>query len=500
MVPEHAEAAMRNHVMHRWLLGGVVVLLLGSAAPAAAQNILVIQNNNPWGEVYWPNTLASLGYSYSQLGASSIPTVTLSNYDLVIVPSQQPSSFNTSMNSYMWKFEDYVSNGGGLILMLATYFSETPITTLPYGATATHGSGYESANAYNVNPSHPIMAGLPASMNSNYASHGRLNNYGTADVLTTDDYNQVSSYVVLSGSGGAYVSELTLEWAGSYDFAPVGANAIEYLLNGVCQDGDGDGYQDLACGGDDCDDLVYAVNPGAIEVCNGYDDNCDGVLDDVDADGDGYYALACNGDDCNDGDAYVNPGAIEIPYNGFDENCDGVDEADLDGDGYDAWFAGGDDCDDNDGAVNPVGTESCNGIDDDCDGTVDEGTECYDDDGDGITEQGGDCNDGSVGIHPGAFEICDGIDQDCDGTVDEDTECYDDDGDGLTELDGDCNDANGAVYPGAVEICDGVDNDCNLATPPDEGTDCFDDDGDGYAEAGGDCDDADPNTYPNAPE
>ena len=154
---------MTNTPAGRWVLAALAALMLaGSAAPAAAQNILIIQNNTPWGQSYWYDTLASLGYGYSQIDSNSIASVTLSNYDLVIVPSQQPSTLNTTMNAYMWKFEDYVSNGGGLILMLATYFSETPISTLPFGASATHGSGYESTNAYNVHPSPPIMSGVPA--------------------------------------------------------------------------------------------------------------------------------------------------------------------------------------------------------------------------------------------------------------------------------------------------------------------------------------------------
>ena len=77
----------------------------------------------------------------------------------------------------------------------------------------------------------------------------------------------------------------------------------------------------------DCDDTNAAVNPGATEICNGIDDNCDGEIDEgFDADGDGY--TTCGGD-CDDGDPAVNPGAMEI-CNDIDDNCDGnIDEGDV---------------------------------------------------------------------------------------------------------------------------------------------------------------------------
>ena len=97
----------------------------------------------------------------------------------------------------------------------------------------------------------------------------------------------------------------------------------------------------------DCNDTNAAVNPGATEVCNGIDDDCDGQIDEGvkttyygDADGDGY------GDPANTTEACSAPA-------GYVEN-DG-------------------DCDDTDSAVNPGATEVCNGIDDNCDGQIDEG-------------------------------------------------------------------------------------------------------------------------------
>ncbi|MBM4366496.1 MAG: putative metal-binding motif-containing protein [Deltaproteobacteria bacterium] len=168
---------------------------------------------------------------------------------------------------------------------------------------------------------------------------------------------------------------------------------------------------------------------------------------------------------------------------------------DDDGDG---WNETQGDCDDANDAVSPAASETFNGVDDDCDDLVDEGTSGFDDDGDGFAEVDGDCDDTDATTYPGATEDYDAADNDCDGVTDEGTNWYDDDGDGYTEIAGDCDDNSVASYPGAGEIEDGRDNDCDSVV--DEGTAAYDDDGDGYSENGGDCDDGDDESYPGAPE
>ncbi len=306
-------------------------------------------------------------------------------------------------------------------------------------------------------------------------------------------------------------------------------------------DADGDGHNTDS----DCDDTDASIHPGAEEICDALDNDCDGEVDEattlsfwVDADGDGFgdetqpavescdlpVGYSATGGDCDDADPGYHPGATENDCTDpADYNCDGsVGYADEDADGHPAC----EDCDDTDGAVNDLATETCNGVDDNCDGSIDEdasdaATWYGDADGDGhggvqfmlesceapagYVATADDCNDLDPATFPGASEVCDAADNDCDAQVDEGVEITfyaDSDGDGYGDASStgqgcslppgyswngdDCDDSDPSARPGGVEVCDGADNDCNgtVDDNPVNGTAWYTDaDGDGYGDA-----------------
>ncbi len=387
----------------------------------------------------------------------------------------------------------------------------------------------------------------------------------------------------------------------------------EGVLNIFFADTDSDGFGDpnnsvQACSAPpgfvadntDCNDADGSINPASTEVCDGVDNDCDGSVDEgvlniffADTDSDGFGdpnnstqscsappGFVADNTDCHDADPDINPGAIEV-CDGVDNDCDGsVDEgvlniffADTDGDGFGdpnnstqscsappGFVADNTDCNDADPNINPAATEVCDGVDNDCDGSVDEGvlnTFFADTDSDGFGDPNNstqscsappgfvadntDCNDADGSINPGAPEICDGVDNNCDGNIDEgvlNIFFADTDSDGFGDPNNstqscsappgfvadntDCNDADPNINPGAIEVCDGVDNDCDgLIDDQDpsvtgQSTWFADADGDlfgdpdvsvvacnqppGFVADNTDCNDADPNINPGAQE
>jgi hypothetical protein len=284
-----------------------------------------------------------------------------------------------------------------------------------------------------------------------------------------------------------------------------------------------------SCGGDVC----VAGAPPCVE-CDEATDTC---ADCMDLDGDGRSAAECGGDDCDDDDANVFPGNREVcDLEGIDEDCDPstFGDRDADRDGYEDaaccnGAACGGDCNDSAPNVHPTAPEVCNGRDDDCDGSVDEGvliTFYRDADGDnygsdaettlecsqpsGYVARGGDCSDDPVADpsanerNPGESEVCDDVDQDCDTRIDEGVTCdctlgvdtsrpcgFDPSLDGVGNCrlgtqtcggTGQWSTCGGGLVAPSEEVCNGDDDDCDGNSDEGVTTTCWRDaDGDGFA-------------------
>ncbi|MAA78584.1 MAG: hypothetical protein CL916_04940 [Deltaproteobacteria bacterium] len=327
------------------------------------------------------------------------------------------------------------------------------------------------------------------------------------------------------------------------------------------EDLDGDGYDNTEdC--DDGNPLIYPnaaeICDGIDNDCDNDIDEDVLVEFYADSDGDGFgnpsiinesceqpAGYAINGTDCNDSNNKSHPGAEEI-CDGEDNNCDNdIDEGlnidffvDLDGDGFgddNNIIVGcqaeiglatiGGDCDDGNPAVSPISTEVCDDIDNNCNEQIDEGVQTtyyLDADSDGFGDpistamacaplegyvlNSEDCNDSDTQAYPNAVEFCDNVDNNCDGTIDEDSSIdasiwyVDSDGDGFgtstvtynaciqpsnyvaNTLD--CNDDNDEIHPNANEICNGEDDNCDGTIDEDSAIDALawyqDSDEDGY--------------------
>jgi len=258
----------------------------------------------------------------------------------------------------------------------------------------------------------------------------------------------------------------------------IGTDAFNLAEDYFYNDLDQDGFYSYA----DCDDNDSTIYPGAPELCDGKDNDCNNEIDE----GLTIYTYYIDLDDDGYGDANVFMDTCQsFPITGFVAND---------------W-----DCNDLDALINPSVMEMCDGIDNDCDLMIDDSLTLFtyylDNDNDGFGDvnvskdtcqntpitgyvvNSWDCNDQDSLVNPLAIEICDDIDNDCDQLINDSLTVYtyyldgDNDGygnpdmmidtcqdtpiTGYVENDLDCNDSNDAINPDAEEICDGVDNNCN---------------------------------------
>jgi predicted secreted protein with PEFG-CTERM motif len=211
-------------------------------------------------------------------------------------------------------------------------------------------------------------------------SNGTVENYG---IISSSEQNRFYALWVADGSFTNYGTIDVPDYLISNAYRITESDIPDAAL-----DLDSDGYSDDV----DCNDFDNNTYPGATELADGLDNNCDGVIpnSELDLDNDGYIESnfdsyiwqgsmsVMGGNDCDDGDATTYPGASETDPN-IDSNCDGsfieVDSVDTsslvdaDGDGYASIESGGNDCDDGDATTYPGASETDPNIDSNCDGS-----------------------------------------------------------------------------------------------------------------------------------
>ncbi len=185
-----------------------------------------------------------------------------------------------------------------------------------------------NVNPAQLSPNLDIFAGLYDSSGTLIASSNPVDSLNAsidANSLPAGEY-----FVMVDGVGkGDPLS------SGYSDYASLGQYKISGTASNI-MDSDSDGYNSNV----DCDDIDSLINPGAVEVFDGVDNDCDGIIDDgfADSDGDGY---AIEIDDCDDTNAAINPGAVEVVYNGVDDDCDPATLDTVDFNGFSIQSYGG---------------------------------------------------------------------------------------------------------------------------------------------------------------
>jgi hypothetical protein len=315
----------------------------------------------------------------------------------------------------------------------------TLLSSLGHSSTFSSSANYDSGCGQTgtvTKSGHSLTDGF-TSLTYAYSGAVVLGSYGVELVQGKSGHTLIAyeDQVVMASDSNIFDDSCTLT-AGNSQF-------FQNLYNGVCTDPktdeDGDGYISASCGGDDCDDSDAFINPDTLWY--------------YDADGDGYgdpsvSVAECrapedyvdNADDCNDTDSST----IYLTWYG-----------DSDGDGYgdasdkavvceqpSGYVEDDSDCNDESADAYPGGTEVCDGLDNDCNGTTDDdsaadATTWYfdgDEDGygydfdilyacdqpSGYTDVGGDCDDDKFNISPASLEYCNEFDDNCNGQIDED--------------------------------------------------------------------------------
>ncbi len=383
-----------------------------------------------------------------RLGSSSTPEATNNRLEIMLGTDTIPDTYlvTTPVVEDRWMHVAAVYDGSELRLYVDGFLEAS--TSLTGSITV-----FDSGSGIGIRPDthNEVFYGILGK--TRISDTVRYSNDFTPATLWNVDSSTIAQWNP-SGAGSIFS-----DVAGTYNAIIDGASWIESCPE---EDYDSDG----AVSWQDCNDENPAIHPSAQEICDGIDNDCDGLVD-TDDDSLDLSSLGTFYQDL-DSDGYGDP---DFPQSSCSQP--------------NGYVSNNVDCRDDRYAVHPYALEICDYIDNDCDNDIDDadsslssssGNTYYrDSDGDtygnssisthacskpnGYVLDDDDCNDNNASIHPGATETPnDGIDQDCedgDLIIDEDV-----DNDGYTESE-DCNDDDATIHPNATEIPnDGIDQDC----------------------------------------
>ena len=391
----------------------LLLLVISGRADAASVNIVGTSVTGP------SNCIPFGGYSNAYMGFvyKNIPAFTLSPGDTISFDLGAMNDVNIVMDIAM---AATTSNG-------SMQESSAGFTTVVSSGTPSSPKGDTTIGNYELT--------YTATGSFVFAGGGLIIRFRPIGTMATDaNCTQVLMFSDSTDASGLFVGRFYTDPDGVYPWTGTDTmvvGVVKIVTGSVpwYRDADSDGYGDASrvlyasaapsgyvASSTDCNDTVSTIHPGATETCNGLDDDCDSSIDE--GAGTAWYRDA-------DGDAYGSASTVTV-------SCTSPS----------GYVSNSTDCNDSNSSVHPFATEYCNGVDDDCDSSIDEGavdatTYYRDADGDsygnaastsascsvpsGYVSNSTDCNDSNSAVHPGATEYCNGIDDDCNRVVDDTT-------------------------------------------------------------------------------
>jgi PKD repeat protein len=194
--------------------------------------VAIFKDANPWGSVATETILNMYGIPYEIHNSSEFGTLDFSQFGMIVISGDQPTSFYDAYGNNVQKFEDYVAGGGFLNFFScdAGWNGGTLTDPLP-GGIVWNGWIYENYNVID-DPSHPVAAGVPNPFYGNYASHGHFTTIpGDALIIASEQIGgnpTILEYRIGAGIMVAFGQPLEISYDWGWDAGMIIVNTLLY--------------------------------------------------------------------------------------------------------------------------------------------------------------------------------------------------------------------------------------------------------------------------------